>query len=141
MTAPDWDALRAEFPALVGRTWTSRVLGHGADFLQSIGLDHIEQRVRHLSATCLRLLKAAGLKTQTPEAWEERAHIVDVLVPDAAGLMRRLRENHRVIANVKDDALRLSMSFFNNEEDLERAVHAIKRELAGTAGVAAATIA
>lgn len=118
-----------------------RVLGHGADFLQSIGLDHIEQRVRHLSATCLKLLKAAGLRTQTPDEWEERAHIVNVLVPDAAGLMRRLRENHRVIANVKDDALRLSMSFFNNEEDLERTVHAIERELAGTAGFSAATIA
>lgn len=117
------------------------MLGHGADFLQSIGLDHIEQRVRHLSSTCLKLLKAAGLKTQTPEAWEERAHIVNVLVPDAARLMERLRENHRVVTNVKDDALRISMSFFNNEEDLERAVHAIKRELAATAGVSAATIA
>jgi selenocysteine lyase/cysteine desulfurase len=55
--------------------------------------------------------------------------------------MERLRENHRVITNVKDDALRISMSFFNNEEDLERTVHAIKRELAGTAGVSAATMA
>jgi selenocysteine lyase/cysteine desulfurase len=118
-----------------------RVLRHGAEFIQSIGLEHIEQRVRSLSATCLRLLKQAGLKSQTPEEWEERAHIVNVLVPDAAGLMARLRENHRVVANVKDDALRLSMSFFNNEEDLERAVHAIRRELAGTAGVSAATMA
>ncbi|MGQ0523206.1 MAG: hypothetical protein ACT4P8_06050, partial [Betaproteobacteria bacterium] len=70
-----------------------------------------------------------------------RAHIVNVLVPDATGVMERLRENHRVITNVKDDALRISMSFFNNEEDLERTVHAIKRELAGTAGVSAATMA
>jgi selenocysteine lyase/cysteine desulfurase len=108
-----------------------RVLAAGADFLQSIGLANIEGRVRALTATCLELLKAAGLDSQTPDAWDERAHIINVLVPDAAGLMQRLRERHRVVANVKDGALRLSMSFFNNEEDLERAVHAIGRELAG----------
>jgi len=81
--------------------------------------------------------KSAGLKTAMPEPWEERAQIVNVLVPDAAALMERLRENHRVVTNVKDDALRLSMSFFNNEEDLDRAIHAIKRELSGRAATAA----
>ncbi len=106
-----------------------RVLRRGAEFLQSIGLPQIEQRVRELSSTCLKLLKQAGLKTLTPEAWEERAQIVNVLAPNAGELMERLREKHRVIVNVKDDALRLSMSFFNNEEDLDRALHAIKREL------------
>ena len=106
-----------------------RVLRHGTQFIDSIGLDHIEQRVRELTTTCLRLLKAAGLESATPEAWNERAQIVNVLVPDAATLMERLREKHRVVTNVKDGALRLSMSFFNNEEDLERAVHAIGHEL------------
>lgn len=105
-----------------------RVLRRGAEFLQSIGLQQIEDRVRGLSSTCLKLLKAAGLKSRTPDEWEERAHIVNVLVPDAAGLMERLREKHRVVVNVKDDALRLSMSFFNSEEDLEKAIHAIKQE-------------
>lgn len=108
-----------------------RVLRAGAQFIESIGLGHIEERVRELSSTCLALLKKAGLRSQTPEEWEERAHIVNVLVPDAAALMRRLRESDRVVANVKDGALRLSMSFFNNEEDLERAVWAIARELSG----------
>ena len=108
-----------------------RVLRRGAEFLQSIGLQAIEQRVRDLSSTCLKLLKEADLKTGTPEKWEERAQIVNVLVPNAGELMERLREKHRVVVNVKDDALRLSMSFFNNEEDLEKAVHAIRRELSG----------
>jgi cysteine desulfurase/selenocysteine lyase len=114
-----------------------RVLRRGADFIQSIGLLHIEQRVRELSSTCLKLLNEAGLKTLTPEAWEERAQIVNVLVPNAGGLMERLREKHRIVTNVKDDALRLSMSFFNNEEDLERAVLAIKHELSGKVAAAA----
>lgn len=107
-----------------------RVLERGAQFLQAIGLTAIEARVRELTTTCLRLIRSAGLKTQTPDAWEERAQIVNVLVADAAGVMERLREKHRVVTNVKDDALRVSMSFFNNEADLEKAVWALKTETA-----------
>ena len=106
-----------------------RVLRAGAEFLQSIGLQPIEDRVRSLTAECLRLLKAAGLETLTPQAWEERAQIVNVLVPDAAGIMARLREKHRVVVNVKDGALRLSMSFFNNEDDIARTVSSIRKEM------------
>jgi selenocysteine lyase/cysteine desulfurase len=106
-----------------------RVLRAGAQFLQSIGLRHIEDRVRSLTTVCLRQLKAAGLETTTPDAWEERAQIVNVLAPDAVGIMARLREKHRIVVNVKDGALRLSMSFFNNEDDIGKAVRAIRQEI------------
>jgi selenocysteine lyase/cysteine desulfurase len=108
-----------------------KVLHRGAEFLQSIGLTHIERRVRELTTTCIELLDRAGLATQTPREWNERAQIVNVVVPDAARLMEHLRDNHRVVANIKDDALRLSMSFFNTEADLEKAVWAISREIGG----------
>src|SRR4029077_12235252 len=62
-----------------------RVLRRGAEFLQSIGLAAIESRVRDLTSICIRLLKSKGLETNTPENWDERAHIVNVLVPDADG--------------------------------------------------------
>jgi selenocysteine lyase/cysteine desulfurase len=114
-----------------------RVLKRGAEFLQSIGLQHIERRVQELTATCLKLVKRSGFRTTTPENWDERAQIVNVLVPDAERVMTALREKHRVVVNVKDDALRLSMSFFNNEEDIERTVHAIAVE-SGTKSAAAA---
>lgn len=106
-----------------------RVFRHGAEFIQSIGLGNIERRVRELTTACLKLLKAAGLASHTPMEWEERAQIVNVPVPNAEELMERLRERHRVIVNVKDGALRLSMSFCNNEDDLERAISALKQEL------------
>jgi selenocysteine lyase/cysteine desulfurase len=108
-----------------------KVFRHGAEFLRSIGIAHIEARVRELTTECLKLVKAAGLSSHTPAEWDERAQIVNVPVPDAAALMDRLREKHRVIVNVKDGALRLSMSFCNNEEDLGRTVHAIRQELGG----------
>lgn len=106
-----------------------RVLRAGAELLESIGLVRIEERVRGLTASCLRMLKSAGLETTTPHNWEERAQIVNVLVADAAGVMERLREKHRVVVNVKDGAIRLSMSFFNNETDLEKTIRAIKEEM------------
>jgi len=114
-----------------------RVLKRGAEFIQSIGLQHIENRIRELSTTCLSMLKRAGLKSDTPESWEERGQIVNVIVPHAADLMDRLREKHRVVTNVKDNALRLSMSFFNTEDDLEKAVRAIRKETAEKATAAA----
>lgn len=68
---------------------------------------------------CLQALARAGLRTTTPSAWDERAHIISVIVPDAGRIMDVLREQDRIIINVKDDALRVSMSFFNHEEEIE----------------------
>ena len=110
-----------------------RVLRRGAEFVQAIGLANIEARVRALSGYCLELIGKAGLRTRTPSEWEERAQIVNVLVPDAAGVMERLRDRHRVVVNVKDGAVRISMSFCNSEADLEKAVAAIAHESGATA--------
>jgi selenocysteine lyase/cysteine desulfurase len=107
-----------------------RVMRRGAEFVQSIGIANIEARVRDLSATFLDMVRKAGLRTQTPAQWEERAHIVNLLVPAAKALQAKLHAR-RVVVNVKDNALRVSMSFFNNEEDLDKALHAITRELSG----------
>lgn len=115
-----------------------RVLRAGARFLKDIGIANIEQRVRHLTEVCLQALRKHGLKTATPAAWNERAHIINVLVPNAAEVMDALRQEEHIIVNVKDDALRVSMSFFNSEEEIERAVKAIAiRAGASRAGAAA----
>ena len=105
-----------------------RVLRAGIKFLESIGLANIEARVQSLTTHCLNLMQHHGLKTETPTAWAERAQIINVVVPEAGGLMNVLRDKHGIIVNVKDDRLRISMSFFNNESDIEKAVDAILRE-------------
>lgn len=104
-----------------------RVLQRSAQFLEQIGLANVESRVRELSTLCLARLREAGLRSSTPERWEERAHIVSVPVADAERIMDALRGD-RIVVNVKDGALRLSMSFFNTPEDIEQAVDAIARE-------------
>ncbi len=115
-----------------------RVLRAGARFLQGIGIGNIEQRVRHLTGLCLQALHKHGLNTTTPAAWDERAHIINVMVPNAAAIMDALREEERIVINVKDDALRVSMSFFNTEEEIERTVQAIARRVGASRTSAAA---
>lgn len=104
-----------------------RVLRDSARFIESVGLKNIDDRVRELSTYCMAQLKAAGLPVLTPEPWAERAQIVSFAVPDAGVLMERLREQHRVIVNVKDGAIRVSMSFFNNEADIDRLLEALRQ--------------
>ena len=107
-----------------------RVLRAGAKFLEEVGLANIEGRVQSLTTHCLATMRKNNLKTETPDAWGERAQIINVIVPEAGGLMDVLREKHGIVVNVKDDRLRISMSFFNNEEDIDKAVHAILQETA-----------
>ena len=114
-----------------------RVLRAGVRMLEAIGLANIEQRVRHLSGVCLQMLGKTGLKTTTPAAWEERSHIINVMAADATGIMNALREEERIIINVKDNALRISMSFFNTEEEIERTVRSIARRAAARRSTAA----
>jgi len=111
-----------------------RVLRAGVKFLESIGIENIEARIQSLSAYCLELLHSNGLQTDTPKNWDERAHIINVAVPEAAHIMDLLREKHGIIVNVKDNKLRISMSFFNNEQDLDKVVQAIRQETGGLTG-------
>lgn len=110
-----------------------RVLRAGVKFLESIGLPAIEARVRSLTSHCLETLGRHGLRSETPGEWSERAQIVNVVVPEAAGLMDVLREKHGVVANVKDGKLRLSMSICNDEADIDKAIHAIALETGSSA--------
>lgn len=63
--------------------------------------------MREDTTNCIADLRRKGFRTATPESWDERAQIVNVLVSDAERLMRVLHEKHRVVINVKDIALRL----------------------------------
>jgi selenocysteine lyase/cysteine desulfurase len=104
-----------------------KVLRDSARFIESIGLQNIEDRVCELTTYCMAQLKDAGLPVLTPEPWAERAQIVSFAAPEAGGLMDVLREKHRVIVNVKDGAIRVSMNFFNNEEDIDRLLAAVRQ--------------
>ena len=102
-----------------------RVLRRSAEFLESIGLEHIEKRVRELTDELLQMLKQRRIRTQTPANWNERCQIVNILVDaDAKKLSAELHEK-RIAVNVRDGILRASLSFFKNEDDLATLVRAL----------------
>ncbi len=109
-----------------------KVLRAGAEFIRGIGLQNIEARVCELTSLLMRELKQAGLAVNTPDPWAERAQIVSVQVADPGTLMQKLRDKYRVVVNVKDDALRISPGFANDESDIERLMAALRGE--GVAG-------
>ena len=103
-----------------------RVLAATGKFLRGIGLDRIEARVQSLTTRFMEGAQRAGLTVLTPAPWTERAQIVSLGVADPEGLRRALHAE-KIVVNVKDDALRVSASLYNNEEDLDRCLAAIVR--------------
>ncbi len=103
-----------------------RVLAATGAFLRAIGLDHIEARIQTLTTRFMEGAQRAGIPVLTPAAWNERAQIVSLGVNDPEGLRRALHAEN-IVVNVKDDALRVSASFYNNEEDMDRCLAAILR--------------
>lgn len=100
------------------------VLRRSAEFLLSIGLPAIESRIRELTTSLLERIERAGIATETSHDWASRCHIVNMVVPDALGVQKKLREQ-KIVVNVKDDKLRASVSFYNNESDLDTLMTAL----------------
>ncbi len=107
------------------------VLRRSSEWLLSIGLPAIEGRVRDLTESLLERIERAGIRTQTSRDWNSRCHIVNLVVPDALALQKQLRDRH-IVVNVKDDKLRASVSFYNEEADLDVLMDALT-ELGATA--------
>jgi selenocysteine lyase/cysteine desulfurase len=100
------------------------VLRASADFLAGIGLDRIEDRIRALTTRLMEMLEERRIDCLTPRPWAERAGIVSIAVPDPEGTVARLRREG-IVASAKDGALRVSVHFYNSEEDLTRLVRAL----------------
>ena len=81
--------------------------------------------MRGLTEVFLQMLRKRRIRTQTPDNWNERCQIVNVLIDaDAKKLSAALHEK-RIAVNVRDGILRVSMSFYNNEEDLDTLLRAL----------------
>lgn len=100
------------------------VIRRSAEFLAKIGLQHIEERVRTLTTALIGLADRRRLSVRTPRAWEERAGIVSIAIPDVEKTVARLR-TQRIIVSAKDGALRVSPHVYNTEEELEKLIQAL----------------
>jgi selenocysteine lyase/cysteine desulfurase len=93
-----------------------------------LGIDWIEGRIEGLVSHLIERLCEEKVKILSPTRREERAGIVTAAVPfdlsrkdEVKGLEKRLEEA-RIQAHPRGGGLRLSVHFFNTEEEIDRVV-------------------
>lgn len=96
----------------------------GLAILNEIGTQAIGERNRQLSGLCLDRLAEIGWPSVTPRADDRRGATVAIPSRDAAGLTHALMERD-IVTSYRDDNVRASFHFYNNEADVEALIAAL----------------
>jgi selenocysteine lyase/cysteine desulfurase len=90
-----------------------------AAFIETIGLGHIEDRVRDLTTALIEGAQERQIRIRTPLDWEERAGIVSFhRNGDAPSVEAKLRESG-FVACAKDGHIRASLHFYNTMDEVD----------------------
>jgi selenocysteine lyase/cysteine desulfurase len=105
-------------------------LGRAIDYIQEVGLDNIQTRVRRLVAHFRETLSAIpGLTFHTPADPDLVTGLVTCSIPawEAEALSQYLWQSQRILTNFIQEfnALRFSVAFFNTVEELEATARAM----------------
>jgi cysteine desulfurase/selenocysteine lyase len=95
-------------------------LGAALDLLLEVGVDSIWGRIKAITDILLRGLQKRGLRVVSPLEEEVRSGILSFIPGrDPEGLFKRLMKGD-VMVSLRNDLIRLSPHFYNNEEDCDR---------------------
>ena len=101
-------------------------LGASVELMQSIGPANIEARALELNRKLTTRLNEAGWKVLSPLASEEyRSAETLVAAENPAEVVSKLAAR-KVYVTEKPEGFRVSTDFFNNEDDIERMIAALK---------------
>ncbi len=92
----------------------------GCEFIKSIGLNHIEDRVKELSTFLIESALQRGYKIRTPRGWHQRAGIVSMDMGKDAQVIADSLAEQKIRVSCKDSHLRATVHFYNNEDDIVR---------------------
>ena len=101
-------------------------LGASIEMMQSIGIKNIESRALSLNQLLTERLNEAGWKVLSPlrdESMRSAETLVQADNPDE--LVAALAER-KILVTRKPQGIRVSTDFFNNEDDIERLIAALK---------------
>jgi len=98
----------------------------GLKTLLRVGTPAIEQRNRSLTRLCMEELKAIGWNAITPDRDDRRGATVCVASRNSAGLFEELAKRD-IVTSFRDQNLRISHHFYNNEDDVARTIEAMKQ--------------
>ena len=104
----------------------------GLRMLLRVGMPAVQERNYALTRRCLRRLAEIGWPSVTPSADECRGATVAVPSRDAAGLVAELGKRD-IVTSFRDDNVRASFHFYNNDDDVEAFVAAMS-DLRGAYG-------
>jgi selenocysteine lyase/cysteine desulfurase len=104
----------------------------GLKMLLKVGVPAIEKRNLALTRRCMERLQEIGWPSITPAQDERRGATVAVPSRDAARLTTELMA-HDIVTSFRDDNVRASFHFYNNEHDVESFIASMK-ELRGSFG-------
>src|SRR3984885_276506 len=97
----------------------------GLKFLLSVGTPAIEKRNTALTRRCMQRLEEIGWPSITPAANERRGATVAVPSRDSGALVAELMKRD-IVTSHRDDNVRASFHFYNDEDDVESFVAAMK---------------
>jgi len=101
----------------------------GLKMLLRVGAPAVERRVYALTRRCMQRLEEIGWPSVTPREDARRGATVAVPARDSARLTKELMARD-IVTSYRDDNVRASFHFYNNEADVDRFVGALA-ELAG----------
>lgn len=103
------------------------------EYLLALEEDAIESRITELVSYCIEKLREEKIKLISPKTPSERAGIVtlrvpfDLSLPKGVAVLEKKLQDARIRAHPRAGGLRLSIHFFNTEQDVDRAVNFIKK--------------
>jgi selenocysteine lyase/cysteine desulfurase len=98
----------------------------GLELLLEVGVDHAWAQSSHLHEALRAGLQELGATVVTPEGAGEHGPMLAVASTDENALVAAM-ESDRVIVSCRDGNIRVSPHFYNNLQDIERALISFKR--------------
>jgi len=100
-------------------------LGAALALFEKIGSGHIEERIHELTDYLHQRLDQQGLDIASPRDREQRSGITIVEIRNAPDVVKYLAEKN-IIVSARGKGLRVSVHIFNNFDDIDRFVGALR---------------
>lgn len=97
----------------------------GLKIILDVGTPAIEQRIRQLSRRCMDLLREMGWAAVTPDVDARRGAMICVPSRASGPLSQELMRRNIYTSN-RDDNLRICLHFYNNDEDVDVLLAALR---------------
>ncbi len=93
-------------------------LGGALDLINSIGVDNIHKRIISLNKLTQAKIEQLGLDLITPAGDNQRSGILIIKTRNAKSITNELARR-KIIVSARGEGIRVSISFFNNESDID----------------------